>query len=46
MLAFNRAEPRPVLFLSIGALVAGVAVTLAAVSADSVAGFVDCASPR
>jgi len=39
VLAFNRAEPRPVLFLSIAALVAGVAVTLAAVSADSAAGF-------
>jgi MFS family permease len=39
VLAFNRAEPRPVLFLSIGALVAGVAVTLAAASADSAAGF-------
>ncbi len=39
VLAFNRAEPRPVLYLSIGALIAGVAVTLAADSADSVAGF-------
>jgi MFS family permease len=39
VLAFNRAEPRPVLFLSIGALIAGVAVTLAADSADSAAGF-------
>jgi predicted MFS family arabinose efflux permease len=39
VLAFHRAEPRPVLYLSIGALVAGVAVTLAAVSADSAAGF-------
>lgn len=39
VLAFNRVEPRPVLFLSIGALVAGVAVTLAAASADSAAGF-------
>jgi MFS family permease len=39
VLALNRAEPRRVLYLSIGALVAGVAVTLAAVSADSAAGF-------
>ena len=39
VLALHRAEPRPVLFLSIGALAAGVAVTLAAVSADSAAGF-------
>jgi MFS family permease len=39
VLAFNRADPRPVLFGSIGALIAGVAVTLAADSADSVAGF-------
>ncbi len=39
VLALNRAEPRPVLYLSIGALIAGVAVTLAADSADSVAGF-------
>jgi MFS family permease len=39
VLAFHRAEPRPVLYLSIGALVAGVALTLAAVSADSAAGF-------
>ncbi|HEY2263873.1 MAG TPA: MFS transporter, partial [Streptosporangiaceae bacterium] len=39
VLAFNRAEPRPVLYLSIGALIAGVAVTLAADSADSAAGF-------
>ncbi|MGH3200425.1 MAG: hypothetical protein ACRDNT_31930 [Streptosporangiaceae bacterium] len=39
MLALNRAEPRPVLILSIGALVAGVVVTLAAASADSAAGF-------
>jgi predicted MFS family arabinose efflux permease len=39
VLAFHRTEPRQVLYLSIGALVAGVAVTLAAVSADSAAGF-------
>ena len=39
VLAFNRAEPQRVLYLSIGALVAGVAVTLAAASADSAAGF-------
>jgi MFS family permease len=39
VLALNRAEPRRVLFGSIGALIAGVAVTLAAVSADSAAGF-------
>ena len=39
VLAFQRTEPRQVLYLSIGALVAGVAVTLAAVSADSAAGF-------
>lgn len=39
VLAFNRAEPRPVLILSIGALIAGVAVTLAADAADSAAGF-------
>ncbi len=39
VLALNRAKPRPVLYLSIGALVAGVAVTLAAASADSAAGF-------
>jgi MFS family permease len=39
VLVFNRAEPRPVLYLSIGALVAGVAVTLAAASADSAAAF-------
>jgi len=39
VLAFHRTEPRPVLYLSIGTLVAGVAVTLAAVSADSAAGF-------
>jgi MFS family permease len=37
--AFNGAEPRPALYLSIAALVTGVAVTLAAVSADSAAGF-------
>ena len=41
VLAFHRTEPRPVLYLSIGALAAGVAVTLAAVSADSA---VDCCS--
>jgi hypothetical protein len=39
VLALRRTEPRAVLYLSIGALVAGVAVTLAAVSADSAAGF-------
>ncbi len=39
VLALNRTEPRRVLFGSIGALIAGVAVTLAAVSADSAAGF-------
>ena len=39
VLAFNRAEPRPTLYLSIAALVAGVAVTLAATAADSAAGF-------
>ena len=39
VLAFQRTEPRQVLYLSIGALVAGVAVTLAAVSADSAAAF-------
>jgi predicted MFS family arabinose efflux permease len=39
VLAFQRTEPRQVLYLSIGALVAGVAVTLAAVSADSAVGF-------
>ena len=39
VLAFNRAEPRPALYLSIAALVAGVAVTLAATSTDSAAGF-------
>jgi MFS family permease len=39
VLAFNRIEPRPALYVSIAALVAGVAVTLAAASADSAAGF-------
>jgi hypothetical protein len=39
VLAFNRAEPRPTLYMSIAALVAGVAVTLAATAADSAAGF-------
>ncbi len=39
VLAFNRAEPRPTLYMSIAALVAGVAVTLAATSTDSAAGF-------
>ena len=39
VLAFNRTEPRPALYLSIAALVAGVAVTLAAASAGSAAGF-------
>ena len=39
VLAFNRAEPRPTLYLSIAALVVGVAVTLAATSTDSAAGF-------
>ncbi len=39
VLAFNRAEPRPALYMSIAALVAGIAVTLAATSTDSAAGF-------
>jgi predicted MFS family arabinose efflux permease len=39
VLAFNRAEPRPTLYMSIAALVAGVAVTLAATAADSAPGF-------
>ena len=39
VLAFNRVEPRPALYMSIAALIAGVAVTLAATSADSAAGF-------
>jgi predicted MFS family arabinose efflux permease len=39
VLAFNSTEPRPALYMSIGALVAGVAVTLAATATDSVAGF-------
>ncbi len=39
VLAFNRAEPRPTLYMSIAALIAGVAVTLAATSTDSAAGF-------
>lgn len=39
VLVFNRAQPRSTLYLSIGALVAGVAITLAATATDSVAGF-------
>ena len=39
VLAFNRAEPRPTLYMSIAALIAGVAVTLAATSTDSAACF-------
>ncbi|MGD0063907.1 MAG: MFS transporter [Streptosporangiaceae bacterium] len=39
VLAFNRAEPRPALYLSIAALITGVAVTLAAASTDTAAGF-------
>ena len=39
VLAFHRAEPRPALYLSIAALIAGVVVTLVATSTDSPAGF-------
>jgi len=39
VLAFHRTDPRPALYLSIGALVTGVAVTLAAITTDSAAGF-------
>jgi MFS family permease len=39
VLAFNRVDPRPALLMSIGALVAGVAITLAATATDSAAGF-------
>jgi len=39
VLAFNRVEPRPTLYISIATLIAGVAVTLAATSTDSAAGF-------
>ena len=39
VLAFNRVDARRALFMSIGALVAGVAVTLAATATDSVASF-------
>jgi MFS family permease len=39
VLAFSRVEPRLALYLSIGALVAGVAVTLVTTSTDVAAGF-------
>jgi predicted MFS family arabinose efflux permease len=39
VLAFNRTEARLTLYISIAALVAGVAVTLAATSTDSAPGF-------
>jgi predicted MFS family arabinose efflux permease len=39
VLALSRSEPRPALYLSIAALVAGVVITLAATSTDSAAGF-------
>ena len=38
-LVFNRATARSVLYLGIAALIAGIAVTLAAASTDSAAGF-------
>jgi predicted MFS family arabinose efflux permease len=38
-LVFNRATARTVLYLGIAALIAGIAVTLAAASTDSAAGF-------
>ena len=39
VLALNRTEPRPALYLSIAALIAGVVITLVATATDSVAGF-------
>ena len=39
VLAFNRTDPRRALYVSIAALVTGVAVTLAAVTTESAAGF-------